>query len=424
MSYASTIRTHHRDAVHFMNTTVFKPLPDLPESFLSGRACATPHFYDGLTLMTKHWNWFNADALGILRGKYWSIVQGLRVGEASIRKCIQEQLGVLKEDTRESIGNYPTLIGEIGCPFDQDGKKAYGYVDGGKGKGDYSQQQRSWDASMNATDGPNTLSYTFWNYTPTSSHQWGDGWNGEDLSIWNPDDCKGATYKMQSSLANFSAARSLDESTASTLLSTSSSQTLRPRMVSPKGIESGDEVTAELLLDGTRAISAVCRPYPVYTVGAPTRIDFDIASTSFKLEVTVNPDDGGDGTVIYVPFVHYARDMDWTPTPSSKQVDDTGSDVSSRVNSTSSLLDGDEPAGTLKPHALSSQPLRLAIDVKVSAGEYTTAGQYLTWRYPIPATRTVYTLEIRRTKGVMAHNVLPNSGGWGGMLASFGCTIA
>lgn len=417
MSYASNIRQHHPDAVHFMNTSVFKPLPELPESFLSGRACSTAHFYDGLTLMTKHWNWFNADALGILRGKYWSIMQGLRVGEANIRKCIQDQLGVLKEDTK-SIGSYPTMIGEIGCPYDQDGKAAYGYQDGGKGKGDYAQQQLSWDASMNASDGPNSLNYTLWNYTPTNCHQWGDGWNGEDLSIWSPDDCKGATYKMPSSPASFGT-RSLTES-ASTLVSTSSSQTLRPKVVSPKGIESGEDVTPELLLDGTRAIGAVCRPFPVATVGVPARIDFDIASTTFKLQVAVSPEDGGDGTVIYVPFVHYARDLDWVPSSNHldiEQVDDSSS-LTSSVNSTASLLAGGEPG----KHPL-TQGLRLAIDVSVSAGEWSTSAQYLTWKYPIPPSPRTYTLEIRRSKGAMAHNVPETPESWS-MFSYIGCTIA
>jgi hypothetical protein len=96
---------------------------------------------------------------------------------------------VLKSDAK-IIGDFPTIIGEIGTPFDMDGKRSYGFTDGGKYKGDYSRQQKALDASMNANDGPNALNWTIWTYCPDSSHMWGDGWNMEDLSLWSQDDAK------------------------------------------------------------------------------------------------------------------------------------------------------------------------------------------------------------------------------------------
>jgi hypothetical protein len=61
-------------------------------------------------------------------------------------------------------------------PESQDDKKAYGYVEGGKGKGDYSVQQRAMDSSLNACDGENVLNYTMWTYVPDHCHKWSDNW--------------------------------------------------------------------------------------------------------------------------------------------------------------------------------------------------------------------------------------------------------
>ncbi|KAF8881304.1 hypothetical protein CPB84DRAFT_1828104 [Gymnopilus junonius] len=226
LRYSARIKKSHEEAMIFVQPPVFAIPPKMTQEETGGRCVYSPHYYDGLTLITRHWNWFNADALGLLRGKYGSTLGAVKLGEKAIRKSLWEQMGYLKEDVRmlggsdspSSIrGEYPTLIGEIGTPFDMDEKRSYGWTDGGKYKGDYSPQERALDASLQACDARDevpkksrpkantmqeedeqeqlarrqegSLSWTVWTYVPDDhSHEWGDGWNMEDLSLWSVDD--------------------------------------------------------------------------------------------------------------------------------------------------------------------------------------------------------------------------------------------
>ena len=186
LDWAKMIREVHAEAIHFILPPVFAVPPSFKDDeacvkALSRRAALSTHFYDGLTLITKHWNWFNADALGILRGKYATIALGVRVGESAIRKCMRDQLGYLRQDTLDCMGKYPTMMGEIGIPYDLDKRQAYD-------SGDYQHQSRAMDASMNACDGNNLMNYTIWTYNPENTHKWGENWNGEDLSVFSLDD--------------------------------------------------------------------------------------------------------------------------------------------------------------------------------------------------------------------------------------------
>lgn len=282
-------------------------------------------------------------------------------------------------------------------------------MDGGKGKGDYSAQIRAWDASVNANDGTNVLNYTLWTYVPSHSHMWGDNWYGEDLSLWSADDMRKEAVTPAYLPYHMEVARPGARPGMLEAPSMASSHTLATTTYTPKGIQSGAEVTPRLVLDGARVVSAVCRPYPVATVGVPERVDFDIKSTTFKFSVRVSSQDPTDQvTEIYVPFVHYAAHMDW----------DTGS--ISRESSQASLSDvsADEP---LKPRS-NPAPLQLDIDVKTSVGSYTVDGQYLRWTYPIPANETVYTIEIKRTGGALAIHEIQPEPSWADMFASLlGC---
>ncbi|ODO09259.1 hypothetical protein I350_02859 [Cryptococcus amylolentus CBS 6273] len=416
LAYSSRVRIHHPEAIHFIQAPVMKQPPKLPASFLGGRACSSPHFYDGLTLMTKHWNWFNADAIGVIRKKYWSIVQAVRVGEANIRKMMQGELSVLREDTVEVLGKYPTLIGEIGIPYDMDDKQAYGYVNGGRGEGDFSSQQKAMDCSMNACDGPNNFNYTIWNYVPDNVHEWGDNWNGEDLSLWSPDNVEKRGYQDSPRPGTPLPTQGSSDFTASSATLAVSSSDNNKSLASRVNLQTGD-IPPSLILSGARASAAFCRPFPVASVGTPEKIDFDIASTRFTYSVRVRADDLANDqiyTELYIPFIHYAANLDSVGkgvnnVQTSSLDSSNASTLTSRNTSKANLIEDERAVKNLDPSSISvrsaspaTAPLALQINIKVSHGRTEIEGQTLKWFYPVPESgEAVYTIEVERKEGAL-----------------------
>ncbi|MBW0522223.1 hypothetical protein O181_061938 [Austropuccinia psidii MF-1] len=430
-AYCHMIRSIHPEAILFVHPPVFKIPPNLKSDvlpILQNRSVFSSHFYDGLTLITKHWNWFNADALGIIRGKYPSLVFGLKVGETAIRKCMRSQLAMLKQDGVEKMGEFPTMMGEIGIPYDLDKRRAYK-------DGDYGNQIRALDASLNACDGENMLNYTIWNYCPSNSHSWGDLWNGEDLSIWSLDDAtyQGSSYLEKSNRLGKILGRPFQynygaQSSGPTPNASAMSLTNRR----PGGFDDTCESLEALayhnstlsglnlvnLNDGARALAAFCRPFPVATVGTPVYFNFDISTASFELIVQVS-DQGADDidwgneqlpTEIYVPATHFGsvsesstlrpRSLSEADLLTQNQwLDDpSGSSLTLDVNSSN-----DELRPSASRVSLPSFKNVLQLDVTVSIGRWETEGQILRWYYPKkpidgkPVGR--YTLKVKRKAG-------------------------
>ncbi|KAG6885359.1 hypothetical protein C0993_002689 [Termitomyces sp. T159_Od127] len=339
LRYAARIRRAHPEAILFVQPPVFAPPPKLDgDDVLRGRAAYSPHYYDGLTLITRHWNWFNADALGLLRGRYSNTLQAVKIGESAIRKSLQEQLGMLKNDAA-ILGSYPTIIGEIGTPFDMDKKRSYGWTDKGRYKGDYSRQEKALDASLNGGDGSNGLNWTVWTYCAHSTHDWGDGWNMEDLSLWSADDLpeedearqeatlertldgdddpselydssKSGSRAMllrnhsKMSIVNnhtapcqseHSSVTVVDANVASSLtLTTLRSMTVPEKYRTPQRQPCLEDWAADpygFLTSGGRAVRAFCRPWPTKVIGTPQDMSFDIKKACFKLVVRVSEED-------------------------------------------------------------------------------------------------------------------------------------
>lgn len=184
LAYAKALReVIPSDAFLFCQPPVMQRPPALKSrGLVDPYMVYTPHYYDGLTLMLKRWNpKFNVDALGVLRGRYGNPpVKAVRLGETNIRKCFGEQLRMIKQEGIEQFGEgVPCLMSEIGIPYDMEGGLAYR-------TGDYSAQARAMDANNYALEFAK-LSHTLWCYAGRNTNEHGDGWNGEDLSIWSTD---------------------------------------------------------------------------------------------------------------------------------------------------------------------------------------------------------------------------------------------
>ena len=429
--YVTRIRAAHPSAIAFVQAPVFAIPPEIPESLLKGRACHSTHYYDGLTLVTTHWNLFNADALGVIRGKYSNPIFAGKFGERAIRASFQSQLGILKSDGVQLGADgpephrYPTIIGEIGTPMDMDDKKAYDPTR--KGYGDYSVQERALDASLNAADGPNVLSYTVWTYCPDNSHVWGDGWNNEDLSLWSENDARGRAGHRLAAAGSLASARSSSMSLATLPVpslpyaSARSSHTAKPMPL---------HELLRFLRDGARAIRAFCRPYPVKVVGTPVDIQFDIGKASLKVKVRVAPGDSlqmvtegkGEGldkdrgdesvlpTEIFIPLVHFASDgcveRSVAGLDREQLVDSEDSEVSEPGSGSGStatlLLTTSKLLVAGKGETIETEGY--AVLVKASEGrvELDESEQMLRWFYAVPVSgKKEVSIEVTRVGGAI-----------------------
>lgn len=217
-----------------------------PPGHAGGAAEAfAPHWYDGFVLMSKRFSaWVAADAH----------TQKPVFLPSLIRRSFAAQLARLKRGGEEA--GMPVLLGEFGIPFDLEGVRR-GEALRPKSS-DSSDMTRSaspllaaWDRSFRAVE-DNLLSCTLWNYTPDNTHAHGDGWNGEDLSIFSRD--------------------GQDD---------------------PGDIHSGG-----------RGLQAVVRPYPRAVAGESLRMAFDIRRRVFEFEFRHDPAITA-ATEIFVPEFQY-----------------------------------------------------------------------------------------------------------------------
>ncbi|KAF9201770.1 hypothetical protein BGZ49_008020 [Haplosporangium sp. Z 27] len=319
------VRRVHSTAILFLEPPVYVPPPDLIGSssqsklelgedrdeanrVLTSNMVYTPHHYDDLVLLTKRYlGMINIDLLGLSRGRHKSLVGSIVFGKKSTEALFGNQISEIQKECYERLGQRPVLIGETGLHFDVGLNEEYqtGNVNrtiksdketqsrwsifpwsGSKQTRHFSTQQpkivstskqfqQAFDNILEGLD-KTLVHYTLWNYTIENDARYGDGWNGENLSLYSLD----------------SVATSLE-------------------------LESDGQNSQHKLDRGGRAIEQFCRPYPVATVGSPTKIQFDRYKKSFELRTRVASEwrlgNGSDSlsstaptkTKIYVPQFHF-----------------------------------------------------------------------------------------------------------------------
>jgi hypothetical protein len=104
--FSKAIRKIHIKSIIFVEPPVNAMPPAWDKNDIQGRICYAPHWYDGITLLNKHWNsWYNIDYLGFLRGKYASIAFAVKFGEYGIKNAFRSQLNLLRSECEEYIGS-------------------------------------------------------------------------------------------------------------------------------------------------------------------------------------------------------------------------------------------------------------------------------------------------------------------------------
>jgi hypothetical protein len=214
-AFANAVQEVSPNAVIF-----FEPAIDLsvmhtekvhPDVASLSNAATAPHFYDASALMLK--KIFNPKLCFDVTSKFPIVI-----GERASQRAISRTLALIKQsgviDHQPAL---PVFIGEIGISMGMRDSFQTGH---------FITEALALDRSMQALES-NLLSFALWNYAPNNSNDKGDGWNGEDLSLFSPDQYFTSTDQKSN------------------------------------------------IYSGGRAIEAVIRPYPIKTCGIPKRIHFD-----------------------------------------------------------------------------------------------------------------------------------------------------
>lgn len=349
-----------------MQPPVLKVPPDLindSRGLIDKKTVYCPHYYDGMSLMFKTWNTkYNVDTFGIMRDQYYRPFLALVIGSRAIKNSFKQQFLQMKEECYSRLGKIPILMSETGMPYDMDDKQAYK-------DGKFISQTYAQDALANGLEKLG-LSHTYWCYTSINNHELGDCWNDEDFSLWSSDDkvdhfvndvandkslfevfryrenaskLKNKPQKVTSPLTPGIDSKIMKNQKSYTVTSIKSN-VIENNVLSQDFDEANNSITGSMDQDslewrqfnagrsnsstydnmvarevkkqyrkkcyaspgGTRAFSAVIRPYVVATHGDVISSEFDLKSVKFCLKLKF-PRQFSEllPTIIFVPKVHF-----------------------------------------------------------------------------------------------------------------------
>ncbi|CAM1510681.1 Fc.00g010160.m01.CDS01 [Cosmosporella sp. VM-42] len=237
-----------------------------------------PHFYDLNVLFSKYHAWMSVNVQGLSRGMF--VLRALYFGAKGLRKNYKKQISNILNYGRASLGQVPTVIGEVGIPFDINGGAAFQ-------SGRYKEQRQLMHALIGAME-DNNVAFTLWNYNPHNRVEYGDGWNKEDFSITNGDEVE-------------------------------ENGPLRPDYRN-RGHEDNE------LYRGGRLLDVVIRPYAAKVAGQPLRSSWDCRTLRYEFEwksigsATEKTTEKSCLTEVFLPKYHYGgqkirvhiSDGEWT----------------------------------------------------------------------------------------------------------------
>lgn len=299
--YKNAIRSVWPDAIMFIQPCPFEIPPKIKGTKDDDpNMVFASHFYDGITLITKKWNrYWNVDVLGVLRGRYASPALALKLGETAVRNCFRDQLSAIRQEGIDYMGDHPCIYTEIGIPYDMDDKKAYS-------TGNYFSQSLAVDANHYAVEASKANGMTWWLYSASNSHRYGDAWNGEDLSIYCAEDKQIPASPTASTTSELSREQTLENDPH------------HPAQVGPGNLKktlsvdsmsapsSSAAIAAASDNAGYRAAEAFVRPYPIATHGAVTSNLFDLKNALYTFALSSPSSTPQDHpTEFFLPTFHF-----------------------------------------------------------------------------------------------------------------------